>query len=95
MAGAPIRLDGTEAIPTELGAVDHPDAVLCRTNVGAIAEVMHHLEASRRVALAGGGEALRVLATAARDLTKDAAPGTPNSSSSPPGANCASTPNTT
>jgi hypothetical protein len=70
VAGAPIRLDGTEAILTELGAVDQPDAVLCRTNVGAIAEVMHHLAAGRRVALTGGGEALRALATAARDLTE-------------------------
>jgi hypothetical protein len=40
IARAPIRLDGTDTIPTELGTLDHPDAVLCRTNVGAIAEVM-------------------------------------------------------
>ncbi|WUR86808.1 UvrD-helicase domain-containing protein [Streptomyces sp. NBC_01262] len=70
IAGAPIRLDGTDAIPTELGTVDEPDAVLCRTNVGAIAEVMHHLAAGRGVGLVGGGEALRALATAARDLTE-------------------------
>lgn len=31
-------------------------------------EVMHHLTAGNRVALAGGGESLRALATAARDL---------------------------
>lgn len=70
IADAPIRLDGTRAIPTELGPVDHPDAVLCRTNVGAMAEVIKLLAAGRRVALAGGGEALRALATAARDLTE-------------------------
>jgi hypothetical protein len=70
IADAPIRVNGTDAIPTELGTVDRPDAVLCRTNVGAIAEVMHHLDAGRRVGLAGGGEALRALAMAARDLTE-------------------------
>jgi hypothetical protein len=65
---APIRLVGTETVPTELGPVQQPDAVLCRTNVGAMAEVITHLAAGRKVALAGGGEALRALALAARDL---------------------------
>ncbi|MFC4983396.1 UvrD-helicase domain-containing protein [Streptomyces atroolivaceus] len=68
IANAPIRLSGTPAIPTELGAVQNPDAVLCRTNVGAMTEVMKHLASGQRVALAGGGESLRALATAARDL---------------------------
>ncbi|MBT2526996.1 ATP-dependent helicase [Streptomyces sp. ISL-99] len=68
IADAPIRLAGTTTIPTELGPVDHPDAVLCRTNVGAMTEVMKHLAAGRRVALTGGGDSLRALATAAWDL---------------------------
>ncbi|MFD4944672.1 UvrD-helicase domain-containing protein [Streptomyces sp. NPDC058409] len=68
IADAPLRLEGTETVPTELGPVEIPDAVLCRTNVGAIREVMHLLEAGRRVALVGGGEALRALARAANDL---------------------------
>lgn len=65
---APIRLQGSEAIPTELGMVPCPDAVLCRTNVGAITEVVQLLDAGHRVALVGGGESLRALALAARDL---------------------------
>ncbi|WP_405773658.1 UvrD-helicase domain-containing protein [Streptomyces sp. NBC_00859] len=68
IAGAPIRLEGTESIRTELGATDHPQAVLCRTNVGAMTEVMKLLAVGRRVALAGGGSALKALAQAARDL---------------------------
>jgi UvrD-like helicase family protein len=68
IADAPIRLTGTDAIPTELAPVDRPDAVLCRTNIGAMTEVMAHLAAGYRVGLAGGGESLRSLATAARDL---------------------------
>lgn len=67
-ADAPIRLTGTPTIATELAPVTHPQAVLCRTNVGAMTEVMHHLKAGHRVALAGGGESLRALTTAARDL---------------------------
>ncbi|MGW0314043.1 3'-5' exonuclease [Streptomyces flavidovirens] len=68
IADAPIRLAGTTTIPTELRPVEHPDAVLCRTNVGAMAEVMKHLAAGRRVALTGGGGSLRALANAARAL---------------------------
>lgn len=68
IAGAPLRLAGTDTIPTTLGPAGQPDAVLCRTNVGAMLEVMQLLETHHRVALTGGGEALRVLARAAYDL---------------------------
>ncbi|MCG8971337.1 UvrD-helicase domain-containing protein [Streptomyces sp. CL12-4] len=68
LADAPIRLTGSPAIPSELGPVTQPDAVLCRTNVGAMAQVMALMAAGCRVALAGGGEALQTLARAARDL---------------------------
>ncbi|MGX1886915.1 UvrD-helicase domain-containing protein [Streptomyces sp. NPDC055287] len=68
IADAPIRLAGTATIPTALQTVEHPDAVLCRTNVGAMTQVLQHLETGQRVALAGGGDSLRTLATAARDL---------------------------
>ncbi|MEU6320752.1 UvrD-helicase domain-containing protein [Streptomyces sp. NPDC047009] len=68
IAGAPIRLTGTAAVPTELGAVACPDAVLCRTNVGAMAQAMALMAGGHRVALAGGGDGLRALALAARDL---------------------------
>lgn len=67
-AGAPIRLTGTEQIPTTLGPCPAPDAILCRTNVGAMNEVMQLLQAGLRTALVGGGGALRALALAAGDL---------------------------
>ncbi|MEU7584396.1 UvrD-helicase domain-containing protein [Streptomyces sp. NPDC041068] len=66
IAAAPIRLTGT--VPTEPGPLTRPDAVLCRTNVGALAQVMTQLTTGQRVALVGGGESLRALALAARDL---------------------------
>ncbi|MFJ4691736.1 UvrD-helicase domain-containing protein [Streptomyces sp. NPDC088766] len=68
LAEAPIRLTGTSAVPTEIGSVTLPDAVLCRTNVGAMAKVMTLMAAGLRVALAGGGDSLHSLALAARDL---------------------------
>ncbi|MFD4998717.1 UvrD-helicase domain-containing protein [Streptomyces buecherae] len=68
LAGAPLRLRGTDAIPTELGPVERPEAVLCRTNVGAMAQVMQLMAAGFRVALVGGGQSLSALAQAAKDL---------------------------
>ncbi|WP_367324534.1 UvrD-helicase domain-containing protein [Streptomyces sp. HUAS ZL42] len=64
----PIRLTGTETIPTKVGLVTAPDAVLCRTNIGAMNEVIRQLAAGRRVALTRGGQTLVTLALAARDL---------------------------
>ncbi len=68
LADAQIRLTGTPDIPTELGPVTRPDAVLCRTNGGAMAQVMALMAAGFKVALAGGGDSLQTLALAARDL---------------------------
>ncbi|MFI5756819.1 UvrD-helicase domain-containing protein [Streptomyces sp. NPDC051569] len=68
IASAPLRLTGSESISTDLAPVRDPDAVLCRTNVGAMAAVMELLEEGRRVALVGGGGSLRALALAAGDL---------------------------
>ncbi|WP_319753528.1 UvrD-helicase domain-containing protein [Streptomyces sp. AK02-04a] len=65
---SPLRLSGHPATTTRLEDVEHPDAILCRTNGGAMAEVLHQMEGGRHVAMAGGGGALRSLATAAQDL---------------------------
>ncbi|MCB5907204.1 UvrD-helicase domain-containing protein [Streptomyces pinistramenti] len=68
IADAPIRLTGAPWLATELSKVPKPQAVLCRSNAGAMVEVIWQLEAGRRVALAGGGDALRALARAAHAL---------------------------
>lgn len=68
LADAPIRLTGTTSVPAEVSSVDHPDAVLCRTNIGAMTEVMRLLGEGHRVALTRGGQQLAQLAYAARDL---------------------------
>ncbi|AZQ40161.1 DNA helicase [Streptomyces cyaneochromogenes] len=68
LADAPIRLTGTDTITTEIGHLDCPDVVLCRTNIGAMAEVMRLLSEGHRVALTRGKQQLAALALAARDL---------------------------
>lgn len=69
LSKAPIRLTGSPEIPTTVGPRrGHPDAVLCRTNIGAVTEILTLLASGVATALVGGGDALRGLAQAARDL---------------------------
>ncbi len=63
-----LRLTGYDAIPSRLMTLDAPDAVLCRTNAQTINEVGEALDHGRKVAIAGGGGAMRTMAQAALDL---------------------------
>ncbi|MBW1603586.1 ATP-dependent helicase [Streptomyces sp. JJ66] len=67
-AGSPIRLRGNPAIDTTIGPLDHPRAILCRTNAGTITEIFSLLEDGMRVALVGSARALEELARAAGEL---------------------------
>ncbi|MDC7341239.1 hypothetical protein [Streptomyces lydicus] len=62
---SPLRLQGTPSLDTTIGPVEAPDAVLCRSNAGAIREVLTLLSEDKRVAMVGGGDALEKLARAA------------------------------
>ncbi|MEV1085636.1 UvrD-helicase domain-containing protein [Streptomyces sp. NPDC050211] len=64
---APLRPKGAPAPHSTVGPVDHPNAVLCRSNSGAICEVLRLLRNNKRVAMAGG-EALVKLTVAAGQL---------------------------
>lgn len=64
----PMRLRGNPAIAATLGELVRPDAILCRTNAGAISECMAEGKAGRRVALVGGDRQIRMLAEAAVTL---------------------------
>lgn len=68
IADAPIRITGSPVIDSALDKVEHPDAILCRTNGGAMAEILVLLGEGHRVALVGSGTTLEALAKAARDL---------------------------
>lgn len=66
--GTGLRLTGNPRIASRLAPVAAPAAVLCRTNAEAVSRVMTMLAQGRRVALAGGGDQIRRLALAAKDL---------------------------
>jgi hypothetical protein len=69
IADAPIRLTGSPQVSSSLlTSPGTPDAILCRTNGGAIAEILTLLADGRRVALAGRAEQLKSLAEAAQKL---------------------------
>ncbi|WP_431728533.1 UvrD-helicase domain-containing protein [Verrucosispora sp. TAA-831] len=65
---APLRLKGLPSIDSRLAPLDAPNAVLCRSNAGAIAAVMKAVAADKRAALVGGGDEIRRLAEAAQEL---------------------------
>ena len=68
LINAPLRLTGWEAAESTVGQLDAPDAILCRTNAGAMGIVMEGLAAGRKVALVNGGGAIKQLAWAAEAL---------------------------
>ncbi|MBQ0827657.1 UvrD-helicase domain-containing protein [Streptomyces tagetis] len=65
---APLRLTGWDAAASTVGPLDAPDAILCRTNAGAMGIVMKGLAAGRKVALVGGTTDIKRLAWAAEAL---------------------------
>jgi hypothetical protein len=65
---APFRLAGAPSIASSVGEVSDPHAILCRTNAEALLQARAALDTGRRVALAGGGGDMRLLAIAALDL---------------------------
>ncbi|SLH44005.1 UvrD-helicase domain-containing protein [Mycobacteroides abscessus] len=66
--GTPLRLSGNPAINSHVGRLDEPTAVLCRTNAGAMKNVLSRLNENRKVALVGKGAELQQLIRAAADL---------------------------
>lgn len=69
---ADLRLRGFERIKSRVADLHRPDAVLCRTNAGAVTTIMHALDHGRRAALVGGGQQIRRLAEAAITLQANA-----------------------
>jgi len=66
--GSEPPVEGYDRIASRLAACPAADAVLCRTNAGAMAEAMKAMEAGRDVAIVGGGSEIRRLAEAAVTL---------------------------
>ncbi|MEV8042408.1 UvrD-helicase domain-containing protein [Streptomyces griseoluteus] len=68
LINAPLRLTGWTHAESHVGLIESPDAILCRTNAGAMGIVMEGLASGRKVALVGGGSAIKQLAWAAEAL---------------------------
>ncbi|MFF3467585.1 UvrD-helicase domain-containing protein [Streptomyces sp. NPDC002619] len=67
-ASSTMQLTGHAGEASGLGRVEVPDAVLCRGNADALAQVLRFIEEGVPVALAGGGKPLLKIAEAAIDL---------------------------
>ena len=65
---APLRLRGTDSIPSRIGYDDRPDCFLTRTNARAVRRVLDELSAGRRPYLVGGGTDIISFAKAAQKL---------------------------
>ncbi|MFE7965241.1 UvrD-helicase domain-containing protein [Streptomyces cellulosae] len=62
---APIRIQGHDPVPSRIDSGITPQAILTRTNAGAMAEAMEQMQAGRKVAIEGGGSGMAKLAEAA------------------------------
>jgi superfamily I DNA/RNA helicase len=62
------RITGHPGIQSQIGALEQPHAILCRSNAGVLAEVIFAQGNGLKVALVGGGSQLLSLARAAQQL---------------------------
>lgn len=65
---AKLRLTGNPGMASRLGELEHPKAVLCRTNAEAMSQAMSAMDEGRRAGLVGGGATIKRMAEAAQRL---------------------------
>ena len=68
MLGSELKVVGHDPVASQVGSVDAPDAILCRTNSRVIQNLFAQLAAGRRVALMGGKAEIASFARAAQKL---------------------------
>lgn len=66
--GSDVQVIGNKRKSSMICTIEWPDAVLCRTNGGALAQAIAATEAGRKAALVGGGAAIKKMAEAAERL---------------------------
>lgn len=66
--GTPLRLKGLPSIPSRLTRIEHPTAVLCRTNATAVSTLLGALTQNKRAFLVGGGSDVISFVEAAKAL---------------------------
>jgi hypothetical protein len=67
---APLRVVGHDPIPSTVGEVEAPDAILCRTNGEVVAQALVAHDKGRTFAIVGGTAAIRKFAEAAESLMR-------------------------
>lgn len=65
---AELRIVGTESKPSVVEATDEPDAILCRTNAGAIRTMLEAQKEGKSVHLVGGSTSIQKFAKGAKAL---------------------------
>src|SRR5260221_2122484 len=65
LLGSDLVIRGTDSVPSAIGECEWPEAGLCRTNGGALAEGIKAIAAGKQTAVVGGREAIRALAQTA------------------------------
>ncbi|SIK10336.1 DNA/RNA helicase, superfamily I [Mycobacteroides abscessus subsp. abscessus] len=68
LIGTGLRLSGNSLIDSSITSLPAPDAILCRTNGGAMKQVLEQISVGRKVALVGKTEELKALVRAAEEL---------------------------
>jgi hypothetical protein len=66
--GSPLSLVGSASVPSVVGPIGDPDAILCRTNAAAFETLFDHQRAGDAVHLVGGGADVIAFARAAGEL---------------------------
>jgi hypothetical protein len=66
--GATIRIEGHSPVPSVVGPIGAPDAVLTRSNAAAVAAAIAAAKDGRKVHLKGAGDDVRALAEGAAEL---------------------------
>lgn len=65
---APLRIVGHDPVPSVVGPVAKPDAILCRTNAAVIAQALAATATGRTFAVVGGTDQIKRFAEAAEKL---------------------------
>jgi hypothetical protein len=65
---AQLRITGTPSIPSRLATLPAPDAVLCRSNAGAVEKLMSYHEQGIAAGIVGGAEDVKYMAEACQQL---------------------------
>ncbi|WP_223874349.1 UvrD-helicase domain-containing protein [Salinispora mooreana] len=68
LLNARLRLTGSPTLASRVEPLEHPKAILCRTNAEAMGQAMSAMDDGHRAGLVGGGATIRRLAEAAERL---------------------------